>query len=355
MNSCGLFRVSTFIKSWVLPEISTRRSSSNFAKMSVLTTTLNNGLKMPMIGYGTWQAKDEELEQAFEAALEAGYRHIDTAHVYENEKVIGKVLNRWLSSGKLTRKDIFLVTKLPPGGNRPEAVSKYIKRSLDLLQVQYLDLFLIHVPFAFKDVEGDLHPMTPDGRIDIDPSTDHVALWKAMEAQLDAGLTKSIGLSNFNQKQIERVLQNCRIPPSNLQVELHAYLQQKELVEFCKTNKIVVTAYSPLGSPGLAKFMAQFGQKIDLPDILNNPVVKAIAAKHKRSEAQIVLRHAVQKGIVVIPKSTNPKRLRENIDIFGFELDQGDMSQLNGLDQGIRILNFAAFKGIEEHPEYPFK
>lgn len=119
----------------------------------------------------------------------------------------------------------------------------------------------MHVPFGFKDVEGDLHPMTPEGLIDLDPNTDHVAIWKAMEAQVDAGLTKAIGLSNFNQKQIERILANCRIPPSCLQVELHAYLQQKGLVEFCKKNKIVVTAYSPLGSPGLAKFMAQFGHK----------------------------------------------------------------------------------------------
>jgi alcohol dehydrogenase (NADP+) len=350
VHKCKRFLTPGIISSSVIP-----RLNRNFTKMSVPTIDLTGGLKMPMLGYGTWQAKDEELEQAVEAALEAGYRHIDTAHVYENEKVIGKVLSRWFSSGKLNRGDIFLVTKLPPGGNRPESVQKYIKRSLEFLQVDYVDLYLVHVPFGFKDIEGDLHPVTPEGLINMDTTTDHVALWKAMEAQVDAGLTKSIGISNFNQKQIDRILQNARIPPSNLQIELHAYLQQKDLVEFCKKNKIVVTAYSPLGSPGLAKFMAQFGTKIDLPDILNNPVVRTIAAKHKKSEAQIVLRHAIQKEIVVIPKSTNPERLRQNIDIFNFQLDEQDMEQLNGLDQGIRILNFNVFKGIENHPEFPFR
>jgi len=323
---------------------------------SKICVELSNGLKMPALGYGTWQATDEELEKAVEAALEAGYRHIDTAYVYDNEKVIGKVINRWIKAGKLKREDLFLVTKVPPSGNRPEGVPKFLKRSLENLQVDYLDVYLIHVPFAFKDIEGDLHPRTPEGLIDMDTTTDHVAIWKAMEAQVDAGLVKGIGISNFNIKQIQRIIDNARIPPVNLQVELHAYHQQKELVDFCKKHKIAVTAYSPLGSPGLGKFMAKFGHEIDIPDILGNPVVKAIAEKHKKSEAQVLLRHIVQRGLITIPKSTTPARIRQNIDIFDFELDAKDMEQLNGLDKGpqARILDFTPFPGIDKHPEFPF-
>lgn len=327
--------------------------------MSVLVPTVNlqagkNTLPMPILGYGTWQATDEELAGAVDAALETGYRHIDTAHVYENEKVIGNVLKKWIDSGKLKREDIFLVTKLPPGGMRPEGVSKYIRRSLDLLQVDYFDLYLVHTPFGFKDIEGNLHPFTEDGKIDMDTSTDHIAIWKAMEEQVDKGLAKAIGLSNFNISQITRILKNARILPSSLQIELHAYNQQNELVDFCKKNNIVVTAYSPLGNPGLSNFMNKFGKKVELPNIMKNPTVNEIAKKHNKSPAQILLKHIIQRGICAIPKSTNPERLKQNIDIFNFTLDEQDMSAMNALEQGVRLLDFSLFNGIKDHPEYPF-
>ncbi|KAK4884359.1 hypothetical protein RN001_000630 [Aquatica leii] len=317
---------------------------------------LPGGLKMPALGYGTWQSTDKELEDAVELALQAGYRHIDTAYVYENEKVIGKVISRWISQGKLKREDLFLVTKLPGSGNRPEAVKKFLKRSLENLQVDYIDLYLIHVPFGFKDIEGDLHPVTPEGEIDIDVATNHVGIWKEMERNVESGWVKSIGVSNFNIKQIQRILNNARIRPVSLQIELHAYFQQKELVKFCKDNNIVVTCYSPLGAPGLGKFLEQFGQQIDMPDILGNTVVTDIAKKYNKTPAQVLLRHCLQKGLVAIPKSVTPKRIHENIDIFDFKLNDQDMEKLNGLDQGpaARILDFSAFKGIKKHPEYPF-
>ncbi|KAL3286151.1 hypothetical protein HHI36_000663 [Cryptolaemus montrouzieri] len=319
------------------------------------TITLNNGANTPSIGYGTWQALDEELERALETALEAGYRHIDTAYVYQNEKVIGKVLKRWISNGKLKREDIFLVTKLPPAGNRPEGVVKYLKRSLENLQVDYVDLYLIHAPFGLPDFEGDFPPKGNDGNVILDMSTDHIAIWKALEEQVDAGRTKAIGLSNFNKSQIERILKNSRIKPCALQIEQHVYLQQKELVDLCKENNILVTAYSPLGTPGMNKYFGKRGIKVDLPDILGNPAVKAIAKKHSKTEAQVLLHFYVQQGWLPIPKSVNPERIRQNLDIFDFQLDQQDVKELKSLDAGIRILDFGPFTGVDKHPEFPFK
>ncbi|XP_065167026.1 aldo-keto reductase family 1 member A1 isoform X2 [Atheta coriaria] len=319
-----------------------------------IETMFYNGISTPSIGFGTWQAKDDELEQALNNALEAGYRHIDTATVYENEKVIGKVLKKWIDSGKLKRDDLFIVTKLPPCGNRPSGVATYLQRSLDDLQLDYVDMYLIHTPFAFIEC-GDMHPMK-DGKIMLDMNTDHVATWKVMEEQVDAGKAKAIGLSNFNITQISKVLEHARIKPANLQIELHAYHQQVPLVDYAKKHGIVVTAYSPLGAPGLSKFMEDMNQKAPkMPNILDNPVVDEIAKKHNKSPAQVVLRHGVQKGLIVIPKSTNPGRLRQNLDIFDFELDENDMSKLNGLNKDARFLDFKVFPGITEHPEYPWK
>ncbi|KAK9875415.1 hypothetical protein WA026_007808 [Henosepilachna vigintioctopunctata] len=317
--------------------------------------TLNTGKKIPSIGYGTYQAKNNELEKALDIALEAGYRHIDTALVYENEKPIGNVLKRWFTDGKLKREDIFLVTKLPIGANRPSDVSIFLNKSLENLQVDYVDLYLIHAPFSFKRIEGNLYPKRADGSIELDNSVDHLEVWKEMEKQMNAGLTKAIGLSNFNKTQVERILKNCKTTPSSLQVELHVYLQQNELVDFCKKNNIIMTAYSPLGSPGRGAYNRKNGKKDALPDVLGNPTVTAIAKKHSKTPAQVVLRYDIQRGIIPIPKSTNPARLKQNIDIFDFELDEQDVRDLKALDSGVRILDFLEFKGIENHPEYPFR
>ncbi|KAL1404569.1 hypothetical protein pipiens_018816 [Culex pipiens pipiens] len=170
-----------------------------------------------------------------------------------------------------------------------------------------------------------------------------------MEEVQRAGLARNIGLSNFNQRQIQRILDNCQIKPANLQIENHIYLQQPELVKFCKANGITVTAYSPLGSKGIEKLLNR-----EVPDLLDNPAVKEIAAKLGRSCAQVLLRHLLQRGISTIPKSTNPRRLRENIALFDFELADADMVRLNALDQSIRICDFAFFPGITKHPEFPF-
>ncbi|KAL6440632.1 hypothetical protein ACFW04_003248 [Cataglyphis niger] len=180
-----------------------------------------------------------------------------------------------------------------------------------------------------------------------------------MEQQVKLGRTRSIGLSNFNEKQIMTIWENAQIKPSNLQVELHAYMQQKSIRELCKKYNIVITGYSPLGSPA-AKTHFETKYKYTLEkchDLLNHPIIQDIAAKHKKTTAQILLRYLLQLDIVIIPKSSSPERIKSNIDLFDFALTENDMKVLNSLDKGAngRIFNFLFFKGVQNHPHYPFK
>ncbi|KAH0951342.1 hypothetical protein HN011_004627 [Eciton burchellii] len=314
---------------------------------------LPTGQIMPILGLGTWQASGKELETVLDAALEVGYRHIDTATVYENEIIIGNVLKKWLDSGKIKRSDLFIVTKVPASGNRSTDIKKWIEKSLHNLQLSYLDLYLVHVPFAFEDAGDDLHPRNEKGEIRIDINTDHLEIWSMMEQQVHEGRTKAIGLSNFNMAQIKRILDNAKLPISNLQIELHLYFQQKELVKFCKENKISITAYSPLGTRELVK---QLGMTETRPNLLENLTVLEMAKAYNKTPAQIVLKFIIQNGIAAIPKSTNPKRIKENIELFDWELQLEDMNKLKTLDMGesARICNFSFLKGITKHPEFPF-
>ncbi|XP_063931790.1 aldo-keto reductase family 1 member A1-like [Zophobas morio] len=277
-----------------------------------ISLTLPSGQKMPALGLGTWEAtNDNEIETALNTALQLGYRHIDTAAAYENENAIGRVLKQWISSGKLKREDLFITTKLPTVGVHPDRVEIFIKKSLQNLQLNYVDLYLIHFPVGCKFKEGSVHPYANEnGETVFEPQTDHVAIWKKMEEQVDAGRAKNIGLSNYNITQISTVLKSARIKPANLQVELHAYLQQRELVDFCKKNGIAVVAYCPVANPGYNKFLVRLGQQpIQLPNLLGDPEVAKIAQKHSKSPAQIALRFLVQIGVAPIPKSVTPKRI----------------------------------------------
>ncbi|KAL0127385.1 hypothetical protein PUN28_005582 [Cardiocondyla obscurior] len=322
--------------------------------IQVSSVILPTGQAMPMLGFGTWNAAGEELEAALDTALEIGYRLIDTATVYGNERIIGNVLKKWFDSGRIERSDLFIVTKVPPSGNRPGDIEKWLERSLSNLQLSYLDLYLIHTPFAYGDVEGELHPFNEKGEIIIDPDTDHLAIWSVMEKQVMEGRTKAIGLSNFNVAQIERILNHATLPVSNLQVEMHVYLQQSELLKFCQDHDISVTAYSPLGSRGFVENVIFKGDAV--PKSLEDLTVQEIARKYEKSPAQILLKHIIQKGVIAIPKSTNSSRIKENFDLFDWELEAEDVEKLNDLDKGEsgRICDFKFFKGLEKHPEFPF-
>ncbi|CAG9763998.1 unnamed protein product [Ceutorhynchus assimilis] len=320
---------------------------------------VSSGREMPIVGLGTWRGKPEEMENAVNVALEVGYRHIDTAFNYNTEESIGKVLKEWIGSGKVKRENLFITTKLPNYGNRPSDVERFLNLSLQKLQLDYVDLYLIHMPFGFLLNESTMSPMVKEnGEFCLD-TADYVDTWKVMEEQVKKGKIKSIGVSNFNAKQLKRLYESAEIKPSVLQVELHAYLQQKQLREVCKGLNVAVTAFSPLGSPGANNhFSTKYNYELnDFPDILGHPEVNEIALKHNKTPGQILLKHLVEQNVIVIPKSSNSERLKSNISLFDFELTREDTDKLDQLDRGEkgRIFNFLFFNGVENHPHYPFK
>jgi len=323
---------------------------------------LNNGLEMPIIGLGTWQMNTEqEVKQAINKALELGYRHFDTAFFYKNEHYLGDVLKEWLDSGRIKREELFIVTKLPMIAMYSYRVNEFLKMSLHCLQLDYVDLYLIQFPIGLQYVdESEMIPKDINGNVKLDSKTCLEAVWKAMENEIKVGRTKSIGISNFNKNQIERILKICRTPPAVLQIEVNAYCQQKEMRQFCKSHNIHITAYGPLGSISNAGNANQkLSKKKDNKIMLNEPIVQTIASYHHRTPAQILLRFLTQLDVSIIPKTIRENRLLENMKIFDFQLTLAELAELDKLDHGkaghSKKLYFSELlKGIEEHPEYPW-
>jgi diketogulonate reductase-like aldo/keto reductase len=306
--------------------------------------TLNNGLKMPLIGLGTWKSKVGEVEKAVEAAIKAGYRHIDCAAVYGNEVEVGS----GIKAGGVDRSELFITSKLWNNQHQPQDVEVACRKTLSDLGLEYLDLYLIHWPYAFQRGE-DRFPKNEDGTLKFDPISP-VETYKAMENLVEKGLVKSIGISNFNSKQITDILEKCSIKPVVNQVESHPYLNQTRLLAFCSERGIHLTAYSPLGSPDRP------WAKPDDPKLLDDPKISKMAEKYKKSAAQVVLRWQVQRGVIVIPKSVTPSRIVENSSLFDFELTQDEMSEMEGFDcNGRVVVPMVDGKPRDAaHPHYPF-
>ncbi|PRH78901.1 oxidoreductase [Streptomyces solincola] len=264
----------------------------------VPSITLNNGVSMPQLGFGVWQVADDEATKAVGTALEAGYRSIDTAAAYENEKGTGQALR---ASG-LPREELFVTTKLWNSDQGYDNTLRAFDASLDKLGLDYVDLYLIHWPLPAKDA--------------------YVDTYKAFEKVLSEGRAKAIGVSNFLPEHLERLIDETSVVPAVNQIELHPQLQQAESRAFHARHGIATEAWSPLGQG---------------KGLLDVPAVRAIAQKHDVTPAQVVLRWHVQTGNVVIPKSVTPTRIRENIDVFGFELDDDDLKGLAALDEGKRL------------------
>uniref|UniRef100_A0A0R3RR67 Aldo_ket_red domain-containing protein n=1 Tax=Elaeophora elaphi TaxID=1147741 RepID=A0A0R3RR67_9BILA len=304
---------------------------------------LNSGYYIPNIGLGTWLSLPGQVANALKIALNNGYRHIDCAHVYQNQIELGGAFAEGNVKVRM-RSDVFVTSKIWNTFHSYEMAKKNVDIILNELRLDYLDLCLIHWPQGY-DESGGLFPQRSDSEKLKYSDIDYLDTWRAMEECVRMKKIRSIGLSNFNHKQILRVINNCSIKPAILQVELHPYFQQHKLHDFCQEHGIVVTAYSPLGNPTMP-----FRKATDAM-LLDDPVILKLAEVHHKSAAQVILRWAIQRGLVVIPKSVTEKRIIENISIFDFELKSEEMALINGLDRNWRILDPAR---DADHPFFPF-
>jgi len=310
------------------------------------SVTLNNGKTMPLLGLGTWKSAPGEVARAVEHALKVGYRHIDGAYLYANEKEVGEGIR---ASG-VAREEIFVVSKLWNTKHNPEDVEVACRKTLDDLGLEYLDLYLIHWPHAYQ--RGDVpFPTNESGQVIYDESLHPTDCWLEMEKLVKKGLVKSIGVSNFNSVQIKDILEKGSIKPVTNQVECHPYLNQSKLLEFCQGHGITITAYSPLGSPD--RPWAPKGEV----GLLDDPKIKEIADKYKKSSAQILIKWQIQRGVIVIPKSVNPGRIEENANIFDFKLTPEEMEVIDSFNRPDgRLIDpkIIIEKPVAVHKHYPF-
>ncbi|TVP51432.1 MAG: aldo/keto reductase [Mongoliibacter sp.] len=302
--------------------------------------TFKNGDQLPMIGLGTWKSKPGEVYDAVLWALSAGYRHIDCAAIYDNEKEVGKAFEKAFSDGLVKREEIFVTSKLWNNSHRFEDVIPALKNSLLELRLNYLDLYLIHWPIAFKNGVGFAQTREEFFTYKDVPLSQ---TWAGMEEAHNQGLTKHIGMSNFNISKLEEVFESAEIKPEMNQIELHPFLPQKKLVEFCKSNGMLVTAYSPLGSGDRAARI----KKENEPSLLENDMVRAIADKHNCTVGQVLIAFSIHRDIAVIPKSTNEGRIKENLASIQVDLDADDMKALLNIGTDFRYIDGSFFTGTK--------
>jgi 2,5-diketo-D-gluconate reductase A len=259
---------------------------------------LNNGKTIPQLGFGVFQVRPEDTAAAVTTALEVGYRHIDTAEMYGNEKQVGDAI----AASGVDRGDVFVTTKLSNACHRPDDARRAFDGSLDALGFDYIDLFLIHWPLPTK-YDGDF-----------------VSTWNTLQEFYRDGRARSIGVSNFQPRHVRRLLEESEIRPAADQIEVHPYLTQPEARAFLREHQVAVEAWSPLARG----------------KVLGDPVVESIAGRLGKTPAQVVLRWHIERGDIVFPKSVTPARIKENFEVFDFELSEGDIAEISGLNRGER-------------------
>jgi diketogulonate reductase-like aldo/keto reductase len=263
---------------------------------------LNNGSgAIPALGFGTLIPDPVATRTATKAALEAGFRLLDAAERYRNEKEVGEAMQEVFKAGKIKREEVFIATKLWNNNHRPERVKPALEASLKRLQLDYIDLYLIHTPFAFQPGD-EQDPRDANGNVIYDKGVTSLDTWRALEGLVDEGKCKAIGLSDVTLDQVKEIFEAGRIKPAVVHVESHPYLPQSELLEYCKTNGIVLQAFAALGH----------GME---PKLLENPVITAIAKRVNQTPAQVLLAWAIQRGTALLTTATIPSRIKENFDV----------------------------------------
>ncbi|XP_065062503.1 aldo-keto reductase family 1 member B10-like [Rhopilema esculentum] len=299
------------------------------------TVKLNNGTQMPVIGLGTWLSDKGKAGEAVKFALENGYKHIDCAHIYQNEAEIGEYMSEVWKAGKVKREDVYIVSKLWSSYQAKEDVVDACRVTLKNLQLEYLDLYLIHVPCQLDKSLGDTVPGA-DKKGLIGYTAERMReTWEAMEKLVEMGLVKSIGVSNFTTKKLKELMPYVKIKPVCNQVELHPYLPQPKLIDCCKEYGIVCAAYSPIGAPNRPEFFKENSH----PILLEDDVVTSIAEKHKATPAQVALAWGIQRGTPVLPKSVTPSRIVENLQAGELHLDADDMSRISDVKPRARLVD----------------
>ncbi len=296
--------------------------------------------KIPTVGLGMWKIEKPKVADVVHKAIEVGYRHFDCACDYGNEAQVGEGLATAFDAGLCQRDELWVTSKLWNTYHAAEHVQPAIEKTLQDLKLQQLDLYLVHFPIATKYVPFDVR-YPPEWFFDPEASSPKMELaqvsiretWEAMEALVDAGLTKRIGVANFNCQMLRDVLTYARIRPSHLQVELHPLLSQEKLLRFCESQNIEVTGFSPLG----AESYFSLGMADQSESLLDNALISSIAKAHDKTTAQVMLRWAVQRGTSIVPKTSNYDRLVENLSIFDFELSADEVSQISSLNQNRRF------------------
>lgn len=314
--------------------------------MPVPTLSLTSGGKMPQVGLGMWKIPRAQVVDTVSAAIDCGYRHFDSACDYGNEEETGAGLAQAIDEGQCRREELWVTTKLWNTYHAPEHVRPALERQLADLRLDYVDLYLIHfpiaqafVPFETRYPPGWFHdPTAAEPRMEFARVPIHET-WRAMEEIHRAGLARHIGISNFNSGMIRDLLTYAEVRPEVLQVELHPLLTQNNLVRYAQQEGLVVTAFSSLGSPSYVPLsMAEASESL-----FHHPTIEGIAEEVGRSPAQVLLRWAIERQLVVIPKTTNPERLRENIALFDFQLSPEQVASISALNQNRRFNDPADF------------
>jgi diketogulonate reductase-like aldo/keto reductase len=319
---------------------------------------------MPVFAIGTWKAPAGVTGEAVKTAIKTGYRNIDTANDYNNEAEIGVAIKECIDDGIVTREELFIQSKLWNSNHRPEHVRPDLDQTLEDLQLDYVDMYMIHWPQAGPSngqqaatrVNGAIaskdptvmFPLDEEGYYAVDLDSHYMETWETMEGLVDEGVVKSIGISNFNKTQVEEVVAGARIPVSLLQNECHVYLQQKDLIDLCNYRNIKFQAFSPLGS-GDTNYASYTSPTGTIP--LKDPLMNELAAKYGKNAGQLMLRWAVQRGTSVVSKSVTPERVVANFDLWDWEISAEDMALFDTVNCGWRHLLWGE---VSHHPDYPF-